>query len=218
MSELLGYYAARAAEYEKVYEKPERRGDLERLHESVPAFFEGRRVLEVACGTGYWTRRIAPRVASMTACDLGAEVLKVLRANQPEYPAVTICRGDAWDLASVPGTFDAAFTGFWWSHVLRADLVRFLEGLHARLEPDSRVMHVDNRYVEGSNWPIVRTDAGGNTYQRRRLESGEEHEVLKNFPTAEETRAVIEQAGGGDVTVEELTHYWIATYRVKKTL
>ena len=52
MTDLLGYYAARAAEYEKVYDKPERRDDLERLHEIVPAYFDGRRVLEVACGTG----------------------------------------------------------------------------------------------------------------------------------------------------------------------
>src|ERR1044071_2826987 len=116
MTDLLGYYAARAAEYEKVYDKPERRDDLERLHEIVPAYFDGRRVLEVACGTGYWTRRLAPRVASMTACDMGAEVLDVLRASQPEYADVTICRGDAWNLTAVPGEFDAAFTGFWWSH------------------------------------------------------------------------------------------------------
>ena len=28
-----------------------------------------------------------------------------------------------------------AFIGFFWSHVLRADLPRFLGGLHARLGP-----------------------------------------------------------------------------------
>jgi SAM-dependent methyltransferase len=213
MTDLLGYYAARAAEYEKVYDKAERRSDLERLHEIVPAFFAGRHVLEVACGTGYWTRRIAPRVASMTACDLGSEVLDVLRANQPEHPNVVICRRDAWSLADVPGRFDAAFAGFWWSHLRLVEIQRFLIGLHARLEPASRVMHVDNRFVEGSNWPIVRTDAEGNTYQRRRLENGDEHEVLKNFPSAAELRVAIEAAGGIDVDVTELTHYWAATYR-----
>ena len=60
MSDLLTYYAARAAEYENVYAKPERQSDLARLRETVPAYFVGRRVLEVACGTGYWTRLIAP--------------------------------------------------------------------------------------------------------------------------------------------------------------
>ena len=38
--DLLAYYAARATEYEKVYEKPERRHDLARLHDLIPAYFE----------------------------------------------------------------------------------------------------------------------------------------------------------------------------------
>lgn len=50
---LLEYYRRRAAEYEKVYDKPERQADLRRLRAVVPAYFSQRRVLEVACGTGY---------------------------------------------------------------------------------------------------------------------------------------------------------------------
>jgi SAM-dependent methyltransferase len=214
---LLEYYAARAAEYEKVYDKPERRADLERLHELIPSFFDGRRVLEVACGTGYWTRRIAPRVASMTACDLTPETLAIARASQPARANVHFVIGDAYQLETVPGEFDAAFAGFWWSHMRRGELPGFLAGLHRRLEPGSTVVFADNRYVEGSNWPITSTDGEGNTYQRRRLENGDEYDVLKNFPSSREIRGQIEAAGGVEVTIEELTHYWCASYRTVVT-
>src|SRR5262245_21828087 len=159
--DLLAYYAARADEYEKVYEKPERQRDLARLHAVLPAYFENRRVLEVACGTGYWTRRIAPFVSSMVACDLSTQTLAVARANQPSRPNVSFIVADAYDLAAVPGAFDSVFAGFWWSHVRHADLSRFLDGLHQRVEPESLVVFVDNRYVEGSNWPITHTDSEG---------------------------------------------------------
>jgi len=210
---LLAYYAARAAEYEKVYEKPERQRDLARLHAVIPSYFENRRVLEVACGTGYWTRRIAPLVSSIVACDLTTETLAVAQANQPPRGNVSFVVADAYDLAAVPGAFDAVFAGFWWSHVRHADLRRFLDGLHKRLEPKSLVVFVDNCYVEGSNWPITHTDAEGNTFQRRRLENGAEHDVLKNFPTSDEVQAVIERSGGRDFAMVELEHYWCATYR-----
>src|SRR5262245_25100217 len=125
---LVVYYAARATEYEKVYERPERQADLSRLHEIIPAFFDERRLLEIACGTGYWTRRIAPRVASMVACDLAPETLDIARASQPPRENVEFLIADAYDLSRVPGEFDAGFAGFWWSHVRLHDLGWFLEG------------------------------------------------------------------------------------------
>src|SRR5215212_811305 len=146
MHDLVGYYAARAHEYERVYAKPERQDDLRRLHELVPEYFVGRRVLEVACGTGYWTRRIAPRAAHVTAFDRSPEVLALARARQPAADPVHFTLGDAFAPGDVPGTFDAAFAGFWLSHVLRSDVGRFLDGLHRRLLPGSVVLLLDNRY------------------------------------------------------------------------
>ena len=61
----------------------------------------------------------------------------------------------------------------------------FFGGLHRRLGAGSRVVLCDNRYVEGSSTPMARIDAAGNSYQRRRLESGDALEVLKNFPSGD---------------------------------
>src|SRR4051794_38292956 len=127
--DMLDYYSARAAEYEKVYDKPERQHDVATLRESIPAFFTRRRVLEVACGTGYWTRLIAREASSITGTDLSEAVLQLARARQPADHAATFAVGDAFHLTGVPGTYDAAFVGFWWSHVLRGDVLPFLLGL-----------------------------------------------------------------------------------------
>jgi demethylmenaquinone methyltransferase/2-methoxy-6-polyprenyl-1,4-benzoquinol methylase len=211
VDDLVAYYGERASEYEKVYAKPERQSDLRALHEIVGNFASGRSVLEIACGTGYWTRTIGERATSVTAFDLSPEVLALARARQ-RTGVVDFRLGDAFDLPSLRTPVDAAFAGFWWSHVLRRDLPRFLLGLHRRLPAGSLVMFIDNRHVPGSNWPITRTDDDGNSYQRRRLDNGTEHEVLKNFPGPEEVRSAIREAGGSDVHLTELTYYWCATY------
>ncbi len=62
------YYRARAQEYDQVYEKPERQADLARLRAWLAPVLDGRRVLEVAAGTGYWTAVYAGRAG---ACDAG---------------------------------------------------------------------------------------------------------------------------------------------------
>jgi 2-polyprenyl-3-methyl-5-hydroxy-6-metoxy-1,4-benzoquinol methylase len=213
---LAGYYGARAGEYEDVYAKPERQADLARLRSLIPDYFRERHVLEVACGTGFWTLLLAGSAASVTATDVGEEVLAIARTKP--RPAggspLEFRRADAFDLRGVPGAFDAAFAGFWLSHVSRADVGRFLCGLHDRLGAGARVMLLDNRYVEGSSTPIARADAVGNTYQRRALASGAEYEVLKNFATPDELREWIVAAGADSIDIVELAYYWYTTYNV----
>jgi demethylmenaquinone methyltransferase/2-methoxy-6-polyprenyl-1,4-benzoquinol methylase len=209
---LLEYYGARAAEYEKVYAKPERQDDLRALQQLVPSLLRGRRVLDIACGTGYWTRYIAREARSITGCDLSPEVLALARVRQPADHPAEFVTGDAFALHLVPGEFDAVFVGFWWSHVRREDLARFLRGVHGRLPAASCVVIVDNRYVEGSNSAVTRTDGAGNTYQLRRLDDGTEHEVLKNFPSPDDVGTAIDAVGGVEPQVHELGYYWYATY------
>jgi ubiquinone/menaquinone biosynthesis C-methylase UbiE len=210
--ELQRYYASRAPEYDAIYDKPERQEELAALRALVAAFARGRRVLEVACGTGYWTAEMARSAESVLATDVGDEVLAVARERGLPAHLVSFAKADAFRLDLVPGHFDAAFAGFWWSHVPRAALPRFLSELHARLAPSARVMLLDNRYVEGSSTPLSRTDEAGDTHQRRRLADGSTHEVLKNFPAAGEVRRSLETAGARDVEVFETTHFWSATY------
>lgn len=207
---MVSYYAERASEYERIYQKPERQADLSRLRSFVESTFAGLDVFEVACGTGYWTEVVARGAASVLATDINEEVLEIARAKPMDPRKVTFDRADAYAL-SAPQRFNAGLSAFWWSHVPKSRINGFLRGLHAVLAPGARVMFLDNAYAEGSSTPISRVDAQGNTYQLRRLDDGSTHEVLKNFPTQSELRAAVEGLAL-DVRVEFLPYYWTLTY------
>lgn len=213
METLEKYYARRAAEYEKIFAKPERQADLARMREDIPALFQGERVLEIACGTGYWTPLIAERAQSVLALDYNEEPLAIARTKRYPKRNVTFVQGNAYALPDWKEKFSACYAGFWWSHVPLSKLDSFLGGLHAKLAPGAKVAFMDNRYVEGSSTPISRRDAEGNTYQARRLADGSGHEVLKNFPTGEEMRRRLGRYGKG-VAFKEYEYYWLATYRI----
>jgi SAM-dependent methyltransferase len=214
---LVAYYGRRAAEYERIYQKPERQEDLDRLAGLMRRFLDGQDVLELACGTGYWTVRLAPVARSIFAIDANADVLAL--AARKDYPPgkVTLATMDAFDVNGIAGQFTAGLAGFWFSHVSRDRLLPFLRGFHRRLGAGGRVLLFDNRYVAGSSTPITRRDSAGNTYQRRRLDDGSEHEILKNFPTMAELREALEATGATEPEITELSYYWCVTYRVAAT-
>ena len=209
---LVEYYRRRAGEYEAIYAKPERQADLARLRSLVPERLRGRRVLELACGTGYWTTLIAGTAARVVATDLAEEPMQIARRKVFPPRKVIFQKADAYSLPQALGRFDAAFAGFWWSHVPRRRIAEFLASLHARLEPGARVLLLDNRLVEGSSTPIDGWDAEGNSYQRRRLADGSETRILKNFPAEAELR---KQFQGCSFSYETLDYYWLAEYRLK---
>lgn len=206
------YYRERAAIYERVYHKPERQTELRALEAWLSAPFAGRHVLEVACGTGWWTPHGARDCAQWLATDLNPETMAIARAKPLPSGKVRFETVDADTFAALGDRqFDAAFAGCWWSHVGRERLAGWLADLHARLAPGAVVVFLDNLYVEGSSTPIHRTDAQGNTWQWRVLDDGSRHEVIKNFPTREEALAMI-GAQARDVKFMPHTHYWVLQY------
>jgi len=209
---LRDYYARRAPQYERIYAKPERQADLRVLEGLLPDLFDGRHVLEIACGTGYWTHFGAARCASWQATDLNPETMAVARAKAWPDGRVRFEQADAYSLAGLGGArFDAAFSGFWWSHVPLSRLGEWLATLHARLPSGARVVHLDNRFVAGSSTPISRRDEAGNSYQLRALDDGSTHEVLKNFPSRDDAIAAL-GARALDAQWRELEHYWLLRY------
>lgn len=211
MSTLADYYARRAPEYERVYQKAERQEDLRILRRQVAQVFQGRRVLEIACGTGWWTEALATSAHTVVATDINKEVLTIARTKPIDSSKVTFFRADAFQLHTVPGGFDAALAAFWWSHLTPTELHHFLDGLHDKLPAGSTVLFIDNVFVPGSSTEISRRDAGENTYQRRRLEDGSEVEVLKNFPADEQIRTALAKVT--DPRIERLTYYWSVRYQ-----
>ncbi len=208
------YYADRAREYERIFAKPERQTDLRILEERIPAALSGRNVLEVACGTGYWTQHMARTARHILATDLTEETLAVARSKKLPEEKVRFAIADAYNLPAAEGPFDGAYAGFWWSHLRHSEIRPFLESLRRCLAPGAVVVLMDNLYVEGNSTPISRTDEEGNTWQERKLLNGEKHAVLKNFPTEEQLLDRIAEFGVNGRYVP-LEYYWLFSFEAR---
>ena len=165
-------------------------------------------MLEIACGTGYWTQFVAGVAREIIATDLAEEPVDIAKSKNYPNTKPDFILADAYALPEALGRFDAALAVFWWSHVPRQRIAEFLASLHRRLEPGARVVLMDNLFVEGASTPISEIDAQGNTYQLRRLGDGSQVRVLKNFPTEADLRSHLPST----LTFEPLQYYWLADY------
>lgn len=209
-AELEEYYAARAPEYDRVYKKPERQVDLRAIERWLPEVFAEKALLEIACGTGYWSQFLVPVARSVVGIDASREVLEIARLRV-KTPHATFVVGDAYLPPEDQGQFDSAFAGFWLSHVPKSRLGEFFGGLHRALAPGAKVVLLDNRFVEGSSTRLSEEDAEGNTYQARILDDGSVHRVLKNFPSEHALREMV--AGfSTQVTYHQWQYFWALEY------
>jgi demethylmenaquinone methyltransferase/2-methoxy-6-polyprenyl-1,4-benzoquinol methylase len=78
-AEMREYYSARATEYDHVYSKPERQADLRTIENWLPSLFNGKSIIEVACGTGCWTQFLASVVSELVAIDASPETLAIAK-------------------------------------------------------------------------------------------------------------------------------------------
>jgi 2-polyprenyl-3-methyl-5-hydroxy-6-metoxy-1,4-benzoquinol methylase len=205
---MLQYYEQRHPEYEAIYAKPERQEDLAWLEGQIQELVFGKRVYEIACGTGYWTRRLAVTALSVHATD-ASQQLAAAAVSSCTAGNVTEGTADAFDVPESPD-FDCVLAGFFFSHVRLEQQGEFLRGLANAFEPGTRIILFDNRYVEGSSTPISRHTDDGDAYQMRKLSDGSSHEVLKNFPTGRELRSVLDPFCC-EVEVRESQYFWLAT-------
>lgn len=213
---IVDYYAQRAEEYDRVYQKPERQEDIASLRVTLKDLFVSHNVLEIACGTGFWTLPLAGAAQSITSTDVNEEVLAIARERTYSNCQPVFLKADAYGLSNISSDFSAAFAGFWLSHVPRQRISIFLNHLHSKLQDDALVVFLDNNYVEGSNNPMSDyVDSEGNTYSQRRLSDGSCWEIIKNFPNEQELRQLVADVAY-DVNYHTLTYYWMLSYRIRK--
>lgn len=207
--DLTSYYNYRAKEYDRVYLIPEEQDDLVKATAIFQQLFRQKQVLEIACGTGYWTEQIAATAFSILATDINASVVEIAK-NRKQFDNVVFEVADMYSLSPKP-TFNALFGGFIWSHILLQDLDIFLRKVVSFLQPGTTIAFIDSKPVENtlhSKKNITKTDEQGNTYQTRTLDDGTAHLVLKNFPTKE---FLIQKLSPFSKQVEfiDLDNYWI---------
>jgi SAM-dependent methyltransferase len=214
-NDLITYYKDRAKEYEEIYFKPERQGELKKITGLLQKLFFGKEVLEIACGTGYWTERISQTAKSIIATDLNDSVLEIAKSKNFIKNNVKFQEQDLFSYQ--PGIkFESLFGGFIRSHIKLQELDKFIETINSFVNFNGTVVLLDNNYVEGSSHTITNKDKSGNTYQTRKLKDGLFHLVLKNFPSEE---FILEKLVGKaeEIKFINLKYYWILSYRTMRS-
>ncbi|HEY2865295.1 MAG TPA: class I SAM-dependent methyltransferase [Casimicrobiaceae bacterium] len=193
LSDQIAYYRARAGEYDEWWFRTGRydRGpefntqwhvETAAVEAAAGSWLASRRparVLELACGTGLFTRLIAPRVAALTAVDASPEVIAINRARV-DAENVEYIRADlfTWRPAR---RYDAVFFSFWLSHVPEERFAPFWELVAACLVPGGAAYLVDSAFDPTStakDHVLPGREAGVVT---RKLNDGREFRIVKVF-------------------------------------
>jgi SAM-dependent methyltransferase len=191
LGEQLEYYRARADEYDKWWLREGRfdRGPEANARwfaettelERVLARFDPRgEVLELACGTGLWTRRLVDYAAHVTAVDAAPEVLAINRARIGDR-LVTYVEADLFEWAPEPAGYDACVFTFWLSHVPEDRFAAFWERIAGALRPGGRAFFIDSARTESSTATDHRLPEVGDATMTRRLDDGREFQIIKRF-------------------------------------
>jgi 2-polyprenyl-3-methyl-5-hydroxy-6-metoxy-1,4-benzoquinol methylase len=169
LQEQLDYYRARAAEYDQWFFRTGRydRGEEHRagwereiaqieaaLTDVLPA---GGRILELACGTGLWTRHLTQRGADVVAVDAAPEVLAINK-NRLQGQSVEYVQADLFSWTPPRAQFDLVFFGFWLSHVPDANWSGTRSHLEARrsFSTASSIRHPQPSTTRRSTTPASR--------------------------------------------------------------
>jgi SAM-dependent methyltransferase len=152
VSDLVGeqkrYYAERAPEYDDWWYRRGRyelepdalarwQADVAEAEAALETFAPGGVALELAAGTGIWTRKLVRLAERVVAVDANAETL-ALNTSDAELVRADVF---AWE----PGErFDLVFFSFWLSHVPEERFAEFWSLVRAALAPGGRVFLVDS--------------------------------------------------------------------------
>ena len=139
-------------------------------------------MLELACGTGQWTPRLAARARSVTAVDAAAEVLDLARARTASASsAVRFVQADlfAWE---PPRRYDTVFFAFWLSHVPPARLPGFWNTVAGALAPGGKAIFIDDGPAAAAEEEVIADQPAPAAL--RRLDDGSRYRVVKVFHDA----------------------------------
>ncbi len=207
------YYAHRAAELDWIYNKTERQADLAELKAALSNSFKGLKVLEIACGTGYWTQYLARSAHAILAADYNSEMVFFAAKRDYMKCPVSLKIADAYDMPEIETGFEAGFAGFFWSHVPLSRRTELIRSFHSHLAGEAKVVWIDNVYVEGSSTPINRRGQSGDCYQIRTLSDNSQYEVIKNYPTEKELIDAFTPYAN-NISVKLFQYYWLLSYTV----
>lgn len=210
---LRDYYEARAASYDQAYagESPPWVGTMVA---DLRAALGGRHVLEIACGTGVWTDRLATAAASITAVDPSPAMRQIAAERLAGHAAVRVRDGDAYQLKQIEGDFDGGLAMQWLSHVPAQRQPEFLAAWHRRLGPGAAVFLGDNQLTGDWGDELIRRPGEADTYEPRTVPDGRRYVIVKNYFTEEQLRALVAPAAE-DLQITMGRYWWWLSYQVR---
>ena len=182
LAEQVAYYRARAQEFDEDMwqadtDDPALRRAFLAAQNWVAALPLGGQALELGCGTGAWTARLAACAVQVLAVDAAPEMLAQARHKLHGAANVTFELADifSWE---PPRRFDTVFFAFLLSHVPRDLSASFWHLVSRCLAPDGTVAFVDAApwFAEEEHW--LAEDVA-----QRRLRDGSPHRIVKRFPS-----------------------------------
>ena len=202
------YYNARAHEYEQIYFRdiPPRRKEIDDEVIRLEELAADKKVIDLACGTGYWTEILARKAKSVLAVDASKEM--IAKASEKNYRApVEPAQADMFT-AGQDHAYDLVANGFWFSHQPRQNWQEYFDLLKRLVKPDGLIWTIDNNPpAEGSVQESLGLDEDGNNFKRRKLDDGTEYVILKNYFEASELRQIFQS----QFQIERFTYgeyYW----------
>ena len=204
LKQQIQYYRARANEYDEWFYRKGRydRGaqDNQRWFNEVAVVKNTLHqigvvddILELACGTGIWTQELLNIGKKITAIDASEEVITINRSklNSPsvEYHLIDLF---TWE----PDTeYNLVFFAFWLSHVPPKLLDSFLKKVYQSVRFGGQVFIIDSRFEPTSTAKnhILKDD--GNIYKSRKLNDGQEFQIVKIFYQPDELQDKLKQVG-----------------------
>jgi demethylmenaquinone methyltransferase/2-methoxy-6-polyprenyl-1,4-benzoquinol methylase len=193
LADQIAYYRARAGEYDQWwlrtgrYDRGEElnarwRADAQQVEEALRTWLDARRprtVLELACGTGLFTRHLAPRAHQITAVDASREVLAINRMRV-QAANVTYVEADlfAWQ---PPMRYDVVFFSFWLSHVPEDRFAAFWAMVAAALSPGGAAYLIDSAFDRTSTAKDHTLPGQDSAVVTRKLNDGREFRIVKLF-------------------------------------
>jgi SAM-dependent methyltransferase len=124
------FWNNRARNYPLPFEKETyaKTGRILRMLEGMGVGFQGRRILDIGCGTGVYALRLAGQAKSATGVDSSPEMLKIFRAQRRQRgiknAPCLLCVWSAMPAARLAGRFDIALASMTMAIKTRADILK----------------------------------------------------------------------------------------------
>ncbi|HSU15390.1 class I SAM-dependent methyltransferase [Longimicrobium sp.] len=195
------YYRARAGEYDEWFLREGRydRGpghrarwlaEVDELRAALERFRPAGRVLELACGTGWWTEQLVRFADRVTAVDASDEVLEL---NRRRVGDAKVRRERADIFAWRPdAAYDAVFFSFWLSHVPPERFESFWAMVRGALAPGGRVFFIDSLRTELSTATDHQLSGEDDVVLERKLNDGRRFHIYKVFYDPADLQAKLE--------------------------